>query len=644
MRPTTISVFVTLAAMSVGAKVDGQVTVGRNVQVSVANAQTSHSELTIAAHPIDPARLLIGSHITYPAPIGLRSVAYLSEDAGRTWRVAIAPTDATAADDPTVAFAASGVALFGSLGQRGGIYRSADAGRTWGPPSVVTPNYRRDRSYLVADNTGGRFAGRVYLTGPILPRWTSDSLGLVNAHGMYTSTDGGATFTNPVMRIADHFPDPGSIGQRTTFSDVSGSSNSVVLSDGTVLWAYFQYKPGADSRLSRVRDRDAPTRVMKEANAWIKVIGSSDGGETLFQARTAGEVFLNLARSYGNASPHLAADPGSTAFKDRLYVVWSDFRNGRMEIMLASSMDLGRTWSSPQVIGDAPAAADPLADGPDDIAPAVAVNRSGVVAVTWYDRRAAGDNLGWHHRIRVSLDGGDTWPPSVVVSEQPTVIGGAEQRVIGGPVQPGRAPGDPMVQSAVEWYAGFYGEPGHNSGLAASADGVFHPTWIDNRTGSRHVWTAPVTVVGGAAANGGGGLAELSDLAGIARLVTTNPMAFDHVSGRIVNSASVENLSRTDTLRGPIVLRLLEAKARRGMQIVAVNATNGNVGAGAYWDLSAALPSGGLPPGASSQRIELVYRISGTPSSEKNTAFNWSGSGVFQVRTRLLGKRPLVAR
>jgi hypothetical protein len=36
--------------------------------------------------------------------------------------------------------------------------------------------------------------------------------------------------------------------------------------------------------------------------------------------------------------------------------------------------------------------------------------------------------------------------------------------------------------------------PGDYSGLTAAADGVFHPYWIDNRTGWHQVWTAAVRV------------------------------------------------------------------------------------------------------------------------------------------------------
>jgi hypothetical protein len=119
-----------------------------------------------------------------------------------------------------------------------------------------------------------------------------------------------------------------------------------------------------------------------------------------------------------------------------------------------------------------------LSEQPDDgdnaygaYMPALAVNKEGIVAVTWYDRRglptkpgstppfhAAGCNV----RLRVSLDGGQSWQPSVRVNEQ-------------------------AIQSTI-W------DLRDTAGLAADAAGTFHPVWIDDRTGTRQVWTAVVRV------------------------------------------------------------------------------------------------------------------------------------------------------
>ena len=60
---------------------------------------------------------------------------------------------------------------------------------------------------------------------------------------------------------------------------------------------------------------------------------------------------LGIISSY---IPMIAVDPGSSAFKDRLYVVWADERSGQLEIMLSYSTDGGRTWSRPRRVSDGP--------------------------------------------------------------------------------------------------------------------------------------------------------------------------------------------------------------------------------------------------------------------------------------------------
>ena len=134
------------------------------------------------------------------------------------------------------------------------------------------------------------------------------------------------------------------------------------------------------------------------------------------------------------------------------------------------------------VISEQPMEADVEA-GYAAFVPSIAVNKDGVVAVSWYDRRGlpqsqrvplevttgpyAGMNVthrvtdGWNVRLRVSLDGGATWLPSVQLNEQPS-------------------------RGEVEI--------GHTAGLAAAADGRFHATWIDSRTGTKQLWSAAIEV------------------------------------------------------------------------------------------------------------------------------------------------------
>jgi hypothetical protein len=100
--------------------------------------------------------------------------------------------------------------------------------------------------------------------------------------------------------------------------------------------------------------------------------------------------------------------------------------------------------------------------------PMLAVNKNGVVGICWYDRRDNSDNLGYWVRFSASLDGGASWIPSARVSTHANVVNPSERD------------------------NHFHG--GDTAGLAADADGVFHPLWIDNRTGVHQMWTTTVKV------------------------------------------------------------------------------------------------------------------------------------------------------
>jgi hypothetical protein len=177
--------------------------------------------------------------------------------------------------------------------------------------------------------------------------------------------------------------------------------------------------------------------------------------------------------NYANARgvpASLAVDANSARFRDRAYVVWTDFATGRGQIRIAHSTDGGATWSVPRFVNDDSLAAVRAGGGPDHFMATVAVNKDGVVGVLWYDRRDANDNLAYYARFAASFDGGLTFSPSVRVSG---------------------APNDPGAQRDRQ---AFLATGGDTAGLTAAADGRFHAVWIDNRTGIQQVWTAAISV------------------------------------------------------------------------------------------------------------------------------------------------------
>jgi hypothetical protein len=617
-----------------------QIIVGPNVAISGARPRDPHSEPVIAADPNHPERLIAASHISYHDTVGTKSIAYVSFDTGKTWSVSLERRDSTITADAAVAYGADGSALFATLA-RWGMFRSRDGGHTWDPPSKTPPAYGWDREYLITDFTPGKYHGRVYMNSTVSVPWVSDSSGpgfggtqKENAVGLFVSTDGGSTYGNPIVRLV---PRP---------EGILGMSNSVVLSDGTLMTLYGHRKPAPNTGAPGGGGRGglAARTPLPAANYWLDVITSTDGGETWNTATHIGDYWMNRPRSEGAVIPDIAVDPGSSLFKDRIYVVWSDFRSGRLEVMLSYSSDKGKTWSREQTINDDRPARDPLVNGPDNVTPVVAVNKDGVVAVAWYDRRDFEDNISWNIRMRASLDGGETWTPSVKVTDKPSLFGGTETWVAqaggggggrgrGGGADTARSGGAVVQLAGRLSYANFTFAPGHNGAFVADAAGGFHPAWIDYRNGNAQLWTATVHVRGVVAMNGGGDLAEMANLSGRVTLETINT-GYDRQTNRLTFRTVLKNPSKSDTVRGPLKARVLVLTSENAKTVEVANPDNAIRGVGAVWDFTPQLKNGMLLPGEVSAPKDLLFQLTGLQPFREGTDLRL---GFVNMDAKILG-------
>ena len=611
------------------------VRVGENVRVSAANPARTHAEVLVAAHPSDPRRLLACAMMLDAASGEQTTLAYLSGDGGRSWVPVAHEGGPGFSWDPTCTFDADGTAYFAALArdERGAlnvVRRSRDGGRTWEPPaSVDAPRHSLDRHYLVADTTSGRYHGRLYLVGNGWTAGTGGAPGAAPAVGLYRSSDSGVTWRGPVTRT--------SLGRRF----ILGMGAAAVLSDGTLAIAFPEV-----SRYWR-EDGSAPDSFPKprpgEPNAMLKVVTSADGGESLSGPVTVGDFYLAWPPGRTTWFPTVAADPGSPAYRDRLYVVWPDVRSGRAEVLLAYSSDKGKAWSKPLVVNDDRADS---ARRVDHLNPAVAVNRDGVVAVTWYDRRESADGLSYSVRFRASLDGGMTWLPSISVSSAPSAYGGEEWPM---QLSPWRGPTEISATMSFFHFTG-----GETAGLAADAAGVFHPVWVDNRTGVAQLWTAPVSVAGavvasasdqasgsarggvrdGAAGSAPRAASELpgyQDVSDQVRLELADPR-YDRATSTLTLTARLKNIS-ADELRGPFRVRVDSAASSLGSPRIA-NAAGGGSGTGAYWRFESDGPTPTLRPGAESPPKQLVIRLTDVrPPRPGATDYT-----VARLRTRVFAR------
>jgi hypothetical protein len=335
------------------------------------------NEPSIAVNPGNPKELAVAWQIN-------ASVAY-SQDGGQTWKTAqgTAPRDYRVSGDVSITYDASGHALlcyiaFDKLGTtnywaqgatRNGIFvrRAEDAGRTWASQAVTVISHEstppipfEDKPYIVAA-TSGPHAGDLYVG------WTQFTLSTTELL-FSRSTDGGANWSKPIkLSSVPGLP-------RDDNGALEGF-DGVVAPDGTLytIWD----------------DRDG-----------IMMAESHDGGVSFTPQRRilrAGPGFFGITGvERSNGFPQIGIDPHS----NRLYVAWSDYTNGDIDVFVSSSADRGQTWGVPVRVNN-----DPIHDGADQFFQWLAVDPvSGAVNLVFYDRRM--DNIETTVTLARSTDGG----------------------------------------------------------------------------------------------------------------------------------------------------------------------------------------------------------------------------------------------
>ncbi len=600
------------AAMAQAQDPPPTLSIGPNVQVSKAFGGVAHYEGWADSDDGKAGRLVACSMVAHQNPLTHGSHCYASADNGASWSTVL-DLDTPRNFDPYVTFGRGDTAFYTTMAvpmeetassrRSTLVYRSADGGNSWKLAAALP---LVDRESIVVDRTGGRFDGRVYVSGQWRVNGVNDET--ASSIHLFRSLDGGDTFLGPVQRAT---LDGGSL---------LGHSKSVVMSDGTLAFLVVHLKKGRTGDYFDEKDADG------SANASLQVGTSTDGGETLNPLITVAAMYMDRRTSEGAVMPQLAVDAGSRFFKDRLYAVWPDVRGGGAEVLFAYSTDKGKTWSQARRVNDD----RPPAEGaraPVHMLPTVTVNDAGAVLVVWYDRRDSKDNLSWKIRAAASLDGGVTFGPSVLVSDAVSDFTSRTEWIIS---EPGVPPlfagirriggGDAPITVDVALHF-FLTNGGHTSGLAVGRDGIFHPVWVDNRTGVAQLWTAPVTVRGSVERYGARELADLDDVTD--RVAVEVPAGkYDRATNTLILTTRLKNNSDVP-LRGPLKVRVVRLESQLGVPAVA-GAENGLDGVGAILDFASMLPAGGLAPGATAAGRTVKIRLSDVRPIQLSRDAKWS--------------------
>ena len=414
------------------------ITVGRNTPIVQETAAAIYLEPHLAVDPANDRRLALGA-ISVQA--GVPSVvAFYSSDGGQLWHPARLPgTDGKKAFDPWLVFGTGGDAYMTALIGAADIvvHRSVDVGQNW-LPAVAVPRGRSgafDHPTMAVDRTNGRFARTVYVVASQSARTPAGKK--VYPTSIMRSVDGGKTYAPPVQVLPNNFNNE--------------NGNPVVLPDGTLVVAFFEITVNG--------------KWLEHPRLWI--VTSEDGGMSF------SPPYLVTQHYSGHSFPILTCSPGPSP--NRLYLVWaSKEETGGENVFLSSSSDKGETWSPAVQVNESAGQANAAAR-----IPTVAVTDTGIVGVTWLDRRAAPASKCSDVFFTASRDGGQTFLPNVRISEAQTCADATGNHV---PF------GDGKTTVGERWESG-----GDYSGFVA-AGGIFHAVWADTRSGSYRLWHTTIRV------------------------------------------------------------------------------------------------------------------------------------------------------
>jgi hypothetical protein len=180
---------------------DGFLSVQVNVDDTGANIWgDAANEPTIAVDPTCPGRMAIAwrqfdSVLSDYRTLGVAS----SNDGGRSWQPGGSPDPGAFRTDPVLAAGSDGTFYLYSLGEgvdHCELLISSDGGRTWSEPATA---FGGDKPWLITDTIEdpARSAGAAAPRTHVYAAW-SDGLSCCGDNVLTRSTDGGATFSEPV--------------------------------------------------------------------------------------------------------------------------------------------------------------------------------------------------------------------------------------------------------------------------------------------------------------------------------------------------------------------------------------------------------------------------------------------------------------
>jgi cysteine-rich repeat protein len=369
---------------------------GYNVNVS--NLVGNEGEVSIDVNPTDANNQVIVGH----APGFATMNTFFTLDRGQTWTL-VALGDAQdgltsiVRFDPTVAFDEDGNVYVGygvGLGTQTAVVvaTSTDGGQTYTQFTVVANNANpplaigNDKWHLATGPEPGNPTNQM-----VCIAWTQNvqETGVDQRIVASCSTDGGATFAAPTI-VNDASNAGTSLGN--LFADPAIGPNGELY----VAW---------NNVLSGQVFVDVSLNAGTTFGVDNLVTTSGTGFKTSIPPQPDRGVFVG---------PTLDVDRTGGPLNGRLYITYTDLGAGGLpntDVFVQFSTDGGVNWSARTPVNDD-------AGTNSQFLPWLDVDQeTGTVAVVWYDARNDGNNKKVETFMAVSIDGGNSFQPNMLVSD-----------------------------------------------------------------------------------------------------------------------------------------------------------------------------------------------------------------------------------